>query len=93
MVLSGKDWTWRMAVFPSGLYHRLLGERQPNQEAGLWYQFKIPEQAEMNRRSREAMEHRLPGYVQEFRLVREHETVWLRESVAITDEGEGRIFG
>ena len=90
--LSGTDWSWRMAVFPSGLYHRLLGEREPNQEAGLWYQFKIPEQAEMNRRSREAMLHGLPGYVQEFRLLRGDETIWLRESVAITDEGGGHYW-
>ena len=92
VILSPNDWNWRMAVFPSGLYHRLLGQRQPNQEAGLWYQFEVPEQSEMNRRSREAMEKRLPGYVQEFRLVRDGETLWLRESVAISDEGGGHFW-
>ncbi len=90
--LVANDWTWRMVVYPSGLYRRLLGGEKPNQTAGLWYQFEIPERAEMNRRSRAAMESGDPGYVQEFQLKRNGETTWVRESVAITKQEDGSYW-
>ena len=62
--LKGDDWDWRMAVYPSGLYRRLTAEHQAPEGAGLWYRFHVPEQAEMNRRSRAALEEGRPGYVQ-----------------------------
>jgi PAS domain S-box-containing protein len=87
--LTPGDWSWRMTVYPSGLAQRLLDGRTPNQEAGLWYQFTIPERAAMNARSRVAMERGERGYVQEFRLVRDGVVIWIRESVAITPREPG----
>jgi PAS domain S-box-containing protein len=87
--LTPGDWSWRMTVYPSGLAQRLLDGRTPNQEAGLWYQFTIPERAAMNARSRVAMERGERGYVQEFRLVRDGAVTWIRESVAITPREAG----
>ncbi|PTX95509.1 PAS domain S-box protein [Opitutus sp. ER46] len=92
VMLKPDDWTWRMVVYPSALYRRLLGNREARQEAGLWYHFKIPEQAEMNHRARAAMEEGREGYTQEFRLLDGTETVWLRETVAITREGPTQFW-
>lgn len=69
VVLQEKDWSWRMIVHPSGMYSRLMGVSQPT-HAGLWYQFEIPEQTEMNERCRKAMLEGAAGYTQEFRLLK-----------------------
>jgi len=90
--LTGNDWEWRMTVYPSGLRNRLGKGEMWEEGAGLWYRFEIPEQNEMNRRSREAMERGLPGYVQEFRLLRDGNTTWLRESVSIRPQGTGHFW-
>ena len=82
--LTADDWSWRFTIHPSGLYFQLFGDQEPNQSAGLWYQFKIPEQAEMNRRSRAAMESGRPGYMQLFQVERDGQTMWVRESVSIS---------
>jgi len=90
--LTADDWSWRFTIHPSGLYQQLFGEQEPNQSAGLWYQFEIPEQQEMNRRSRQAMESGVPGYVQIFRVIREGRMRWIRESVSITRRESGHCW-
>ena len=82
VIVSASDWNWHMNVHPSGLYQRLMGIPQPTQ-AGLWYQFDIPEQSEMNARCRNAMLDGAKEYVQEFRLLKDGRTIWIRESVSI----------
>jgi PAS domain S-box-containing protein len=46
----------------------------------------------MNRRCRDAMESGAPGYEQEFRLIREGQVSWIRESVSISPTGPGRFW-
>ncbi|MFZ5496234.1 MAG: PAS domain S-box protein [Verrucomicrobiota bacterium] len=92
VTLKGQDWTWNMSVYPSGLRYRLSGQDMWEEGVGLWHRFDIPEQAEMDRRSRAAMEEGRPGYVQEFRLMRDGKTVWLREAVSIRPQGGGTFW-
>ena len=92
VTLKGDDWEWSMSVYPSGLYRRLTEEYARNEGTGLWYKFAVPEQAEMNQRSRKAMEQGLPGYTQEFRLQRDGRTTWVRETVAIRPQGGGHYW-
>ncbi|MCX6956099.1 MAG: PAS domain S-box protein [Verrucomicrobia bacterium] len=92
VTLTTQDWDWRMTVHPSGLYRRLSGGDQVPRGAGLWYQFNIPEQDEMARRSRAAMESGAEGYEQEFRLVRNGHVEWMRESVSIRRVGPDRFW-
>ncbi len=88
--ISGDDWTWVFNVHPSGLYQRLFGRRMPTLAQGLWYQLNIPEQPEMDARSRAAFLGDTDGYEQEFRVVDGRKTVWLREKVAINKIGPKR---
>jgi signal transduction histidine kinase/ActR/RegA family two-component response regulator len=77
-------------VHPSGLYQRLFGVRMPTVEQGLWYQLNIPEQQEMDARSRAAFLNGASGYEQEFRVVDGGKTVWLHEKVSLHRLGAGR---
>jgi len=90
--LIEKDWSWQMTIHPSGLYRRLSGQQEPVASVGLWYQFEVPEREEMNRRSRVAMESGLTGYVQEFRLLRDGQVVWIRESVSVSKLESGKFW-
>ena len=92
VTLKPGDWNWQMTVYPSGLYSRLTQQHGVEEGAGLWYRFQVPEQEEMNRKSRAAMERGDPGYVQEFRLLREGRTTWLREAVAIVRQEENAFW-
>ncbi|AOS43868.1 Sensory/regulatory protein RpfC [Lacunisphaera limnophila] len=92
VTLQPTDWAWRMSVYPSGLYRRLTAGQVAEPRAGLWYNFKIPEQEEMNRRSRDAMEQGLNGYVQEFQLVQDNRVTWLRETVAVRRQEAGHFW-
>lgn len=92
VTLTGGDWSWAMTVHPSGLYRRLSGGKDSAANAGLWYQFEIPEREEMNRRCRTAMDTSAPGYEQEFRLLREGQVSWIKESVSITPTGPGHFW-
>jgi PAS domain S-box-containing protein len=92
VTLKPDDWNWQMSVYPSGLYHRLTQQYGIEEGAGLWYRFQIPEQEAMNRVSRAAMERGDAGYVQEFRLIRDGNTTWLRETVAIRRQQDGHFW-
>ncbi len=81
------DWNWRFAIHPSGLFFRLFGERVPPPNVGLWYRFQIPEQAEMDRRSRAAMLSGQASYTQEFRAFHAGCTTWIHETVNISRVG------
>ncbi len=85
--IDGNDWSWSFNVHPSGLYQRLFQRRMPTLEQGLWYQLNIPEQHEMDARSRAAFLADLPGYEQEFRVIDGRKTFWLREKVSIEPIG------
>lgn len=90
--LTAGDWSWRFTIHASGLYLQLFGVEEPNQSTGLWQQFEVPELAEIDHRSRAAMEAGLPGYRQVFRVVRDGRQTWIRESVSITRLEEGRFW-
>jgi PAS domain S-box-containing protein len=92
VTLAGADWDWRMKIYPSGLYARLNSGMSHPPELGLWRQFEVLEQAEMNARSRRAMEQGESGYIQEFRLRRDGAIMWIRESVAITRQASGSFW-
>lgn len=87
-----KEWSWRFNIQPSGLFHRLFGERVPPEDVGLYYRFQLPDQAEMDARSRKAMLKREPGYSQEFRVISEGQLYWLKESVTITPTGPNSFW-
>ena len=87
-----ESWDWKFSIQPSGLFFRLFGERVPPQNVGLWYRFALPEQAEMDRRCKAAMLSGLPGYDQEFRVIKESRTFWIRETVTITRLASDRFW-
>ena len=95
VTLGEDDWSWQFHFLPSGLFKRLTGELLPPPNRGLWYRFNIPEQEEMNRRSRDAILGRKGGYQQEFRVIGEHGTVWIKEDVKITPltDNTSRLVG
>ncbi len=55
----------------------------------MWSELNVPELAEMNARSSDAIHRGLPGYEQEFRAQREGRWYWLHEQVSITRGGPG----
>ena len=90
--VTTESWDWKISIQPSGLFFRLFGERVPPPNVGLWYRFVLPDQAEMDRRCKEAMLTGQPGYDQEFRVIKEGQTLWIRESVTITSLGPNRFW-
>ena len=87
--LTETDWDWQYVYQPSGLFERLCGERLPAQGFAVWDQFKIPEREEMGQRCRDAFKSDQPGYTQEFHLIRDNRTTWIREIVSITKLAAG----
>ncbi|MEO6992265.1 MAG: PAS domain S-box protein [Lacunisphaera sp.] len=87
----GEEWKWEFIFHPSVLSRKIFDGKMPDGRLGLWYNLKIPQQAEMDRRSREAMEQGQPGYEQQFQLDIRGRTIWLRESVSVTALGSGRF--
>ena len=81
---------WRFTLLqPSQLYRRLAGGTPPAPERGLWQGFELPERAEMDRRSTEAMLSLKNGYEQSFPLRAEGRTYWLHETAAIEPVSPG----
>jgi PAS domain-containing protein len=89
---STANWDWKFSIQPSGLFHRLFGERVPPPNVGLWYRFVLPDQAEMDARCKNALLTGLPGYTQEFRVIKEGQTHWIRETVTISRPAAGRYW-
>ncbi len=86
----GTEMRWTFTLLqPSKLYRRLLGEAVPSPELGLWQPLVLPDQAALNERSSRAMLEGRRGYEQEFPLLAEGTTFWLRETVAIEPAGPG----
>ncbi len=75
---------------PSRLYRRLAGDKVPSVERGLWLDLRLPDQAEMDARSAQAMLNGKKGYEQDFRLNAEGRTFWLHETAAIERTGPDR---
>src|SRR6185369_3344043 len=75
-------------VFARKLFRGTL----PAPGVDLWAQFHIAQRDEMDRRSRQAIDNREAGYVQEFAATRDGQTIWLREDVSITATGPGRFW-
>ena len=89
--VTPENWDWKFSIQPSGLFFRIFGERVPARNVGLWYRFVLPDQVEMDRRCREALLSGQPGYDQEFRVIKEKQTLWIRETVTITRLGPHRF--
>ena len=90
VALGAGDWKWSFTLHSSALSQRLFGGQAPPPGFGLWRKFNSPEQAEMDRRSREAMLAQRPGYEQQFRITDNERVLWLNESVSITPTGPDR---
>ncbi len=84
---SGKfDWEW--FVPKSELYRRIAGE-YPGLSARMpWGDLNVPEFAELEDRSRDAMRRDLPGYEQIFRVLHRGEILWMHEQTRIRRLGE-----
>jgi PAS domain S-box-containing protein len=91
---SNDSLLWSLYTPRSVLYRRLFGESTP---AGLldWSALDVPERAEMDRRSREAIRGGASGYEQEFRVIQLRRVVWLHEVVTITRlaQDKARLVG
>jgi len=88
------DWV-RFELPASRLYSHLLGDVNNSHANQLWDPATVPELAEMNARSHDALVTGAAGYEQEFRVVRAGRTFWLHEQVTIMPVGsdEWRIVG
>ena len=66
------------------------GSRALSVQQGFWETLDMPEQAEMDERSRNAILSGRPGYVQQFRAInRQGRVFWLNEQVSITRMAPG----
>ena len=79
------DWKW--FVPRSELYRRVAGESSGDVPSMPWGLATVPEYAEMEVRSRDAMRRGLPGYEQEFHVVLGDDVLSIHERVSITRLG------
>jgi len=84
-------WLWRMTLHNSAFGRKLFNHQVPKPGVDLWVAFQIDNRAEMDRRCRAALQKGEPGYVQEFRAVRDGEVYWLHENVSIRPLGPNRF--
>jgi len=89
---DGDNVTWSISLQPTALSRRLFQGRLVPTTRGLWIGWELPEQAEMDLRSRTAMQRGDPGYEQEFCLTVGEKVVWLRETVAIQSVAANRFW-
>jgi PAS domain S-box-containing protein len=88
---------WQFSAAPSGLQHRIFGAEGAIQREGvngdltndLYIGLERPERAETEARCTAALHGGAPGYEQEFRLIKDGQTLWLHEQVSITPIGPG----
>ena len=85
-----ENWSWKFSIQPSGLFHRMFGERVPRSDVGLWYRFVLPDQAQMDECCKAALRAGKSGYDQKFRVVKEAQNLWIRETVTLTKLGPNR---
>ena len=83
------EFHWEWFVPRSELFRRIAGgNAEPTRMP--WDRTRVPEYAEIEARSREAMRQGLPGYEQAFRVVLGRTVLWLHEQVTVRKEGERR---
>ena len=82
--------SWEWFVPKSELYRRIVGEDPERQPSMPWGRMAVPEFDEIEARSRHAMEHNLPGYEQEFRVIKGSDVMWMHEQTSITPRGRGQ---
>ena len=88
---------WQFTAPPSGLQHRIFGAEGVIQREGvngdltndLYIGLERPERSETEARCAAALHGGAPGYEQEFRLIKDGQTLWLHERVSITPTGPG----
>jgi PAS domain S-box-containing protein len=81
---------WALYIPGSILYQELFGKDPSEHPNLMWSELNVPELAEMNARSTDAIRNGLPGYEQEFGALREGRTYRLHEHVSITRVAPGR---
>ena len=82
------NFMWEWFVPKSELYRRMVGEDPNIKPIMPWGKMSVPEYDEIEARSRHAMRHNLPGYEQEFRVVKGEEILWMHEQTSITPLGK-----
>jgi PAS domain S-box-containing protein len=80
---------WKWFIPKSELYREIAGDCPPT-PVTLWEPSDVPEYVEMERRTHQAIYGGLPGYEQEFRVVKNMSVRWLHEQVSIREEASGR---
>ncbi|MDQ5977624.1 MAG: hypothetical protein QG602_596, partial [Verrucomicrobiota bacterium] len=90
--LRPEEVEWDISCYQTAFTRRIFGEVPPPTQVGLWYRFEVPERPEMDRRAREALENKRPGYEQQFRLIKEGQTLWVDERVSVTPTGPNRFW-
>lgn len=80
------EWEW--FIPKSELYRRIGGDSATGQRMP-WDKSLVPEFAEIEARSRTAMEEGQSGYEHEFRVVLGQEVLWMHEQVTVQRIGEG----
>ncbi len=78
---------WEWFVPKSELYRRIVGEDPTDPPIMPWGKLNVPEYAEIEACSRDAMSRGLPGYEQEFRVILGKEVRWMHEKASITPLG------
>jgi PAS domain S-box-containing protein len=78
---------WSMYLAESVLCRKLFGADRFARRGSVWSDMRVPEFAEMNARSEEAIRANRPGYEQVFRAARDDQVFWLHEHVSIVPDG------
>jgi PAS domain S-box-containing protein len=81
---------WEWFVPRSELYRRLAGDDSDTRPIMPWGKLNVPEFDEIEARSRHAISHNLPGYEQEFRVIKDTEVFWMHEQTSIAYLGPNR---
>jgi PAS domain S-box-containing protein len=85
---GGMDWV--LYIPRSILYQELFGKDPSENPNLMWSELNVPELAEMNARSTDAVRSGMEGYEQEFAALRDGRTYRLHEQVSITRVASGR---
>ena len=79
---------WELVTSPSVLYQRIFGDQPDGTTCRLeWSRVDVPENREMDERSRAALLTGKTGYTQEFRVLHPGRALWLHEQVTSVATG------
>ncbi len=90
--LQRDRWVWKIKFHPTAYSRRFFGDCASTEQEKLWFEGQTLDREELDRRTREALEQKRPGYEQVFRLVRENRLYWMHENVSITPTASGEFW-